>query len=127
MPDSTPRETLTGLLLKDQNEEGSTCLHEALIHGHEDLASFLLMVVLELELEPLFCLNKEEKSPLYLATEADGSSYCLWFMLQQIIENQSRRLRLRGKSPVQTAIMKRNTSKSSATIYYFLNLFSTLF
>ncbi|KAK4577538.1 hypothetical protein RGQ29_027886, partial [Quercus rubra] len=80
-PDSTEfRKNLARFLLKDQNEEGNTCLHEALIHGHEELASLFLMLI-ELEPEtPLFCLNNEKKSPL-----------------------------LRGKPPVHAAIMKRNT------------------
>lgn len=115
MPDSTEiSETLTRLLLKDQNEEGNTCLHEALIHGHEELDSSLFLMVIELEPEtPLFCLNNEEKSPLYLATETRSSS-CLRLMLERITEFENQSGRLRGKSPVHTAIMKRNTGKSSA-------------
>ncbi|KAF3947120.1 hypothetical protein CMV_026704 [Castanea mollissima] len=107
MPDSTLTETLIRLLLKDQNEEGNTCVHEALIHGHEGLA-FLFLTASKLEPEPLFCLNKEEKSLLYLATEA-CSSFCIRRMLEPITKFENQSGRLRGKSPVHTAIMKQNT------------------
>ncbi|KAF3964459.1 hypothetical protein CMV_011249 [Castanea mollissima] len=125
MPDSTPTETLTRLLLKDQNEEGNTCEHEALIHGHEGMA-FLFLKVSKLEPEPPFCLNKEEKSLLNLATEACSSS-CIRLMLEPITKFENQSGRLRGKSPVHTAIMKHDTGKSIAAIYFLNLLSSTLF
>jgi ankyrin repeat protein len=93
--------------LRAQNEEGNNVLHEALIHEHEMLASFLFAFV-RLDPEALYDLNKEGKSALYLATEA-GFFVCVSLLLDKIIEYENQFGKLKGKSPVHAAIIKRNT------------------
>jgi hypothetical protein len=119
--------TAFSLCLRAQNDEGNTALHEALIHGHEMLA-FSLIFVLVQDPEALYYLNKEGKSPLYLATEACLSG-CVNLMLNQIIEFEIQFGRLKGKSPVHAAIMKQNTGIYAVINFsvYFHNFFSKLF
>ena len=94
--------------LRAQNEEGNNVLHEALIHEHKVLANFLLLEFVKLDPEALYDLNKEEKSALYLATEA-GFIGCVNHSLAKIIEYENQFGKLKGKSPVHAAIIKRNT------------------
>lgn len=92
-------------LMRSQNEEGNTVLHEALIHGHESLAFDLLLVLVK-DPEALYYLNKEGKSALYLATVA-CFFVCINLLLDKIIEFESQFGKLKGKSPVHAAIMMR--------------------
>ena len=119
--------TAFSLCLRAQNDEGNTALHEALIHGHKMLAFSLIFVLMQ-DPEALYYLNKEGKSPLYLATEACLSG-CVNLMLNQIIEFEIQFGRLKGKSPVHAAIMKQNTGIYAVINFsvYFHNFFSKLF
>ncbi|KAF5745961.1 ankyrin repeat-containing protein [Tripterygium wilfordii] len=65
-------------LFKMSNVDGNTALHEALIHGHHDK---WVIDLINADPDVSFCVNKEGKSPLYLAAEA-GYSECVKAMME---------------------------------------------
>ncbi|KAK4563954.1 hypothetical protein RGQ29_006156 [Quercus rubra] len=97
-------------LLTTQNVDGNTALHEALIHGHEPICSLLFEKNHPLFLV-LYSINKEGKSPLYLASEACSNKF-VSNMVDKLIQNEEQYGNLignlKGKPPVHAAIMKRN-------------------
>nr|XP_011461963.1 PREDICTED: ankyrin repeat-containing protein At5g02620-like [Fragaria vesca subsp. vesca] len=88
-------------LLGKKNEEGNTALHEALINGHKGVANHLVNTDPSLS----FIANNEQKSPLYLATEA-GFLLTVKLMINSAADqNNSSSI---GKSPLHVAVLRRN-------------------
>ncbi|KAF5745959.1 hypothetical protein HS088_TW06G00124 [Tripterygium wilfordii] len=65
-------------LFKMSNVDGNTALHEALINGHHDK---WVIDLINADPDVSFCVNKEGKSPLYLAAEA-GYIDCVKAMME---------------------------------------------
>ncbi|GMG98589.1 hypothetical protein Nepgr_000429 [Nepenthes gracilis] len=87
-------------LLRVRNKKGNTALHEAMINGHKHCA-FLLI---DKDPEVSYFLNMKGESPLYLAAKA-GYEETINFMFQEIRNKDEC---LKGKSPLQAAITRRN-------------------
>ncbi|CAL2247721.1 unnamed protein product [Prunus armeniaca] len=87
-------------LLRMKNNEENTTLHEALIRGHQLVAKCLI------EADPTVSLytNKEQKSPLYLATE-QGLVEIVKLMNEKAVEKDTK---IQGKSPLFAAILGRH-------------------
>ncbi|CAL2247810.1 unnamed protein product [Prunus armeniaca] len=81
------------------NDAQNTPLHEALIHGHQSVAKCLI------EAYPAFSyyINKEEKSPLYLAAE-EGFDEIVKLINKKAVEKKPE-VRVNGKSPLHAAIL----------------------
>ncbi|KAI8008442.1 Protein ACCELERATED CELL DEATH 6 [Camellia lanceoleosa] len=91
------------LLLRVKNEKGNIALHEALMNGHQVVAYYLIAV----DPEVLYYLNNEGKSALFLAAEAGYLEFVMHILCDTVgIENTNERLK--GKSPIHAAILKRN-------------------
>ncbi|CAB4308946.1 unnamed protein product [Prunus armeniaca] len=78
-------------LLRMKNNEENTTLHESLIRGHQSVAKCLI------EADPAVSLytNKEQKSPLYLATEK-GLVEIVKLIKEKAVEKNTK---IQGKSP----------------------------
>ncbi|KAA8524416.1 hypothetical protein F0562_010860 [Nyssa sinensis] len=87
-------------VVKEANEEENTPLHLALKNHHYQVAVFLF----NQNQEASCCLNKEKKSPLYLAVEA-GYLELVSLMMEYIIQSDNPDERLKsGTSIVHAAI-----------------------
>ncbi|GAB4824951.1 hypothetical protein Ancab_007823 [Ancistrocladus abbreviatus] len=89
-------------LLRVRNGKGNTALHEGLLNGHK----WVIFSLIQEDPDLCYYLNCEGKSPLYLAAEA-GKQQHLSTMLQSV-EVGKRHEMLKGKSPLQAAIMRRD-------------------
>ncbi|KAJ6421976.1 hypothetical protein OIU84_027003, partial [Salix udensis] len=88
-------------ILRMKNDRGNTALHEAVINGHHDVASFLVSECSEL------CYtteNNDHESPLYHAFENSDEEMLSILMLA--IPHHDVDL-LQGKSPVHAAVQGR--------------------
>ncbi|XP_034208198.1 serine/threonine-protein phosphatase 6 regulatory ankyrin repeat subunit B-like [Prunus dulcis] len=87
------------MLLTLINDAQNTPLHEALIHGHQSVAKCLI------EAYPAFTylINKEEKSPLYLAAE-EGFDEIVKLINKKAVEKKPE-VCVNGKSPLHAAIL----------------------
>lgn len=91
------------------NEEGNTALHEALLNDHKDIAEYLIIN----NVEAAYYVNKEGKSPLYMAVAAGNTEY-----VNTILNGESEHMHLlheklvQGKSLPHAAIMGRNLGTS---------------
>lgn len=90
------------LPFRKRNKQGNTALHEALINGHQWVALNLF----GLDPQVLFYLNREGKSPLYLAAEA-GYDSCVLAMLKDQVGSENPNTRFKGKSPIHGATRER--------------------
>ncbi|KAA8524415.1 hypothetical protein F0562_010861 [Nyssa sinensis] len=91
-------------VVKEANEEENTPLHLALKNYHYQVAVFLF----NQNQEASCCLNKEKKSPLYLAVEA-GHLELVSLMMEYIIQSDNPDERLKsGNSIVHAATGTRN-------------------
>ncbi|PQM36407.1 protein ACCELERATED CELL DEATH 6-like [Prunus yedoensis var. nudiflora] len=88
-----------------KNDEENTPLHEALIHGHQSVAKCLI------EAYPAFSfyVNKEAKSPLYLAAE-EGFDEIVKLINKKAVEKKPE-VRVNGKSPLHAAILGRRNNE----------------
>lgn len=86
-----------------RNANGDTALHEAFISRQERVVSILIGLTSEV----WFLLNKEKKSPLYLAVEA-GYEASVEVMLRDPVEIENFKKWQKGLSPVRAAILARN-------------------
>ncbi|XP_008245687.1 PREDICTED: protein ACCELERATED CELL DEATH 6-like [Prunus mume] len=93
------------MLLTSINDEQNTPLHEALIHGHQSVAKCLI------EAYPAFSfyVNKEAKSPLYLAAE-EGFDEIVKLINKKAVEKKPE-VRVNGKSPLHAAILGRRNNE----------------
>ncbi|XP_034197121.1 protein ACCELERATED CELL DEATH 6-like [Prunus dulcis] len=84
-------------LLRMKNNEENTALHEALIRGHQLVAKCLI------EADPAVSLyiNKEQKSPLYLAAE-QGLVEIVKLIEEKAVKKNTE---IQGKSPLFAAIL----------------------
>lgn len=87
------------------NDEGNTALHEALLNDHKDIAEYLI----KKNVEAAYYVNKQGKSPLYMAVAAGNTEY-----VNNILNGRSEHMHLlheqlvQGKSLPHAAIMERN-------------------
>lgn len=83
------------------NDDGNTALHEAMLYNHKDVATFLM----KSNVEAAYYVNKQGKSPLYLAVESSNIEY-----VRNILLGQSEYMDLlneqliKGKSLLHAAI-----------------------
>lgn len=103
-------------LLRVRNEKGNTALHEALINQQEGAAFTLI----EGDPEVSYFLNAEGESPLYLAAEA-GYKRLVSSMLSDYhdFEIRNKEDRLKGKSPLQAAMIRRDIGTLSIPKFCF--------
>ncbi|XP_020415562.1 protein ACCELERATED CELL DEATH 6 [Prunus persica] len=87
------------MLLTLINDAQNTPLHEALIHGHQSVAKCLI----EAYLAFTYLINKEEKSPLYLAAE-EGFDEIVKLINKKAVEKKPE-VCVNGKSPLHAAIL----------------------
>lgn len=92
------------LPFRKRNKQGNTALHEALINGHQWVALNLFGS----DPQVVFYLNREGKSPLYLAAEA-GYDSCVLAMLKVPVGSENPNTRLKGKSPIHAATRERQS------------------
>ncbi|OMO50443.1 hypothetical protein CCACVL1_30433 [Corchorus capsularis] len=90
-------------ILGDRNEDGNTALHEALLCHHDKVARILI----DKNREISYGVNKEGKSPLYLAAAA-GYADIVRLIMENPLGNCNEQQRLRNKSPAHAAIHGRN-------------------
>ncbi|PQP94302.1 protein ACCELERATED CELL DEATH 6-like [Prunus yedoensis var. nudiflora] len=86
------------------NDEQNTPLHEALIHGHQSVAKCLIKAYPAFS----FYVNKEAKSPLYLAAE-EGFDEIVKLIYKKGVEKKPEG-RVNGKSPLHAAILSRRNN-----------------
>ncbi|KAI4352835.1 hypothetical protein L6164_007049 [Bauhinia variegata] len=98
-------------LCKRTNDFGNTPLHEAVVKNHFAAAQMLYNVN---KLVALY-LNKEDKSPLYLAVES-GKKELVYLLLKAPIENHDKIQK--GKSPLLAAIMRIHQGERKKRIVY---------
>ncbi|XP_021830702.1 protein ACCELERATED CELL DEATH 6-like [Prunus avium] len=91
-------------LLKSVNVEMNTPLHEALIHGHQEVAKCLI----EANSAFPFDYNNEQKSSLYLAAEEGYVEIVK--LLNKRVEPKTE-VRVPGKSPLHGAILGRRNKE----------------
>ncbi|XP_042483248.1 protein ACCELERATED CELL DEATH 6-like [Macadamia integrifolia] len=89
--------------LRMQNTNGNTVLHEAMENNHEEVARVLVAVDPEMS----HLVNKEGKSPAYLATEA-GLLKLLEYMLGILVHSDDLGEWRRGKTLLHAAIIKKH-------------------
>lgn len=101
------------------NDEGNTALHEAMLYDHKNVA----LCLIENNVEAAYYLNKQGKSPLYMAVESCNMEY-----VRNIFRRRSPYTHLldeqliKGKSLLHAAIRKKSTgiSYSAFTMYIVL-------
>ncbi|BFG25278.1 hypothetical protein CerSpe_115520 [Prunus speciosa] len=103
--DATDIENYRMRLLKMKNDEENMALHEALINGHKEVATYLIGADPDHDHPVSFSANKEGKSPLYLATRA-GNVRIVKCISQRY--QSPRNLAVEGKSPLHAAILAKN-------------------
>ncbi|KAJ6421977.1 hypothetical protein OIU84_027004 [Salix udensis] len=87
-------------ILRMKNDRGNTALHDAVINGHHDVASFLVSECSEL------CYtteNNDHESSLYHAVE-NNDEKMLSILMRAIPNDVDLLAKLKGKSPVHTAV-----------------------
>lgn len=96
------------------NDEGNTALHEAMLYDHKNVA----LCLIEYNVEAAYYVNKQGKSPLYMAVESSNMEY-----VSNIFRRRSSYTHLldeqliKGKSLLHAAI--RNKSTGMPPVYNF--------
>ena len=103
------------LPFRKRNKQGNTALHEALINGHQWVALNLFGS----DPQVVFYLNREGKSPLYLAAEA-GYDSCVLAMLKDQVGSENPNTRFKGKSPIHGATRERQLGISIPDFILFI-------
>lgn len=122
-------ETLIGKFIErvQANDDGNTPLHEALMHNHEEVTEYLIKV----KVEDAYYVNKQGKSVLYMAIEANNIDF-VQAILSPRISNAYRRILykevIKGKSLVHAAITLKNIGifKLLRTEYSYISIYVVL-
>ncbi|GAB4824956.1 hypothetical protein Ancab_007828 [Ancistrocladus abbreviatus] len=99
-------------LLRVKNIEGNTALHEALINGQKYVAFSLF----EEDPEVSYFQNVEGESPLYLAAKAGYQRLVSLMLSSRYLETGRMDEILKGKSPLQAAINRRDKELINAIL-----------
>ncbi|KAJ6421972.1 hypothetical protein OIU84_026999 [Salix udensis] len=89
-------------ILEMKNDRGNTALHDAVINGHRDVASFLVSECSKL----CYSENNDHESPLYHAVE-NNDQKMLSILMRAIPNDVDLLEKLKGKSPVHAAVQGR--------------------
>ncbi|XP_063948281.1 protein ACCELERATED CELL DEATH 6-like [Daucus carota subsp. sativus] len=98
------------------NDDGNTALHEAMLYNHKDVANCLI----ESNIEAAYYVNKQGKSPLYLAVESSEIEY-----VSSILHGQSENMHLldeqltKGRSLMHAAIRIQSIGMPPILIQFF--------